>query len=180
MRVRIKSTPSSTDWYKIVADYSSRVITYEEDKLPALAGLAIEYGKASGKTYLAGLWKESLLDDLLWRQGKFEYSNEEPLTPAKYRAPSWSWASVDGIIIKPCLQLETFFTEVLCTFENSRESISRVKERDMWICLKGPLVSTTHCNGPHFGFAMLGNVRVETVMDFRTVYGEKRYKCPSL
>ena len=43
-------------------------MTNETDKLPALAGLAAAYGTATGKSYIVGLWKESLLNDLLWQQ----------------------------------------------------------------------------------------------------------------
>ncbi|KAK6072640.1 hypothetical protein SCUP515_07220 [Seiridium cupressi] len=42
--------------------------------------------------YLAGLWEDTLLDDLLWST----YNNR--CKPATSPAPSWSWSSIDGYI----------------------------------------------------------------------------------
>ncbi|KAM7208155.1 Heterokaryon incompatibility protein (HET) domain containing protein [Naviculisporaceae sp. PSN 640] len=57
-----------------------------------------ENGNWKGVKYWAGLWSHSLHRDLLWRVGS---NNREDRTslhrrPAKWRAPSWSWASVKG------------------------------------------------------------------------------------
>jgi len=55
-------------WQCIVTDYSARCMTVPSDKLPALAGLARAFAQARGggnDEYLAGLWRGSLLDDLL-------------------------------------------------------------------------------------------------------------------
>jgi hypothetical protein len=82
-------------WRVIVNDYSRRTLTFASDKLPALAGLA---EKLSGHTkcdYLAGLWKNSLTEGLLWQAlGQVERARN----PEQYRAPSWSWAALDGKI----------------------------------------------------------------------------------
>lgn len=40
---RLPSSPTPTDWHIIVSDYSSRNLTHETDKLPALSGLAEVY-----------------------------------------------------------------------------------------------------------------------------------------
>jgi hypothetical protein len=79
-------------WYGMVAEYTKRNLSYADDKLPALSGLARVYSKRYGVDYVAGLWAQDLWIGLLW------YSKEnEPLSrPQSYRAPSWSWASVDG------------------------------------------------------------------------------------
>jgi hypothetical protein len=98
-------------WYRLVEDYSSRYLTYETDKLPALAGLASNFqheAQPHGK-YLAGIWSSHLPSALLWRT-VMPYSERrgqkptnplgafQPRRPQAYRAPSWSWASVDGEI----------------------------------------------------------------------------------
>lgn len=46
--------------------------------------------------YLFGLWKSSLLTDLMWTSapGQVHMPERVPV----YRAPSWSWASMDGEI----------------------------------------------------------------------------------
>lgn len=97
-------------WYGMVEDYSSRFLTVESDKLPAMAGLARSFqrGTLKGGTYLAGLWKELFPGALLWRvrrERQLGFPGEthpfaafEPRRPMRYRAPSWSWACLDGEI----------------------------------------------------------------------------------
>ncbi|PVH79651.1 HET-domain-containing protein [Cadophora sp. DSE1049] len=85
------------DWLEIVRRYSSRNLTKESDKLPALSGLAHEYCARWGDEYLAGLWRQDLWRNLLWRRNE-TYTLPEPRRPSEYRAPSWSWASLDGRI----------------------------------------------------------------------------------
>ncbi|KAL2062766.1 hypothetical protein VTL71DRAFT_5838 [Oculimacula yallundae] len=87
----------SKDWLEIVRRYSSRNLTKESDKLPALSGLAHEYCARWGGEYVAGLWKTDLWKNLLWRRNE-TYTLPEPKRPVEYRAPSWSWASLDGRI----------------------------------------------------------------------------------
>lgn len=100
-------------WYRLVEEYSSRALTRPSDKLPALAGAAAIFHKAHGSegTYVAGLWKEDIVQGLVWAAHYHHYpSRKVPgfnlsdacavLTkPATRRAPSWSWASVDGAVI---------------------------------------------------------------------------------
>lgn len=93
-------------WYGKVEDYTSRFLTYESDKLVAFAGYAQHFRREvlGGGIYLAGLWKEHFPGCLLWkvrRELRFTgdthpFSAFEPRRPMKYRAPSWSWASLDG------------------------------------------------------------------------------------
>ena len=82
-------------WGEVVVHYSSRDLTFESDKLPAISGLAHEYHRMWKSTYFAGLWKESLSFDLMWQLDTSERSHRKPIS---YRAPSWSWASVDGLV----------------------------------------------------------------------------------
>src|SRR4051794_24470963 len=42
------------------------------------------------ENYLAGLWRQNLAGGLLW-----EIEDQARPRPVYYRAPSWSWASVD-------------------------------------------------------------------------------------
>ncbi|KAK0732301.1 heterokaryon incompatibility protein-domain-containing protein, partial [Lasiosphaeris hirsuta] len=53
-------------WDAIIADFSSRALTQASDRLPAVAGLAQEVARATGATYLAGLWDRNLLRWLCW------------------------------------------------------------------------------------------------------------------
>ncbi|KAF7516247.1 hypothetical protein G7054_g14242 [Neopestalotiopsis clavispora] len=89
-------------WANMVRYYSKRFLTNEQDKLPALSGLAQVHHRISGDTYLAGIWKASLPNSLCWyRWGSSSgYTHELgrigiARRPQKFRAPSWSWASID-------------------------------------------------------------------------------------
>lgn len=82
-------------WLLIVEDYTKRNLTFESDKLPALQGLAQYVIDLTRDDYLFGLWKSSLDLGLLWRTAPYENIGERRGRVAD-RAPSWSWASVNG------------------------------------------------------------------------------------
>lgn len=85
-------------WRQMVELYSRRTLTNEQDKLPALSGLAQLYHAATGHTYLAGLWKEILYEDLCWYHRARNTTEPIPSIrrrPRQFRSPSWSWASLD-------------------------------------------------------------------------------------
>ncbi len=81
-------------WCMLVEDYSRRSLTISSDKLPALLGLVEEVRKRVSYTYFAGLWEQGLYCSLLWKA----FIPGSLRRAEKYRAPSWSWASVDGRI----------------------------------------------------------------------------------
>ena len=76
-------------WIRIVEEYSSKQLSYETDRLPALSGLAAIMEHRTGDEYSAGLWKGDLVYGLLW-----SCTDNFPRTPPMYLAPSWSWASI--------------------------------------------------------------------------------------
>jgi len=77
-------------WLKTVAQYTRLNLTYGSDKLPALSGCAQDIGRWTGDEYLAGIWRGSLAEGMLWKVvDPIECPRPE------WRAPSWSWASVD-------------------------------------------------------------------------------------
>jgi hypothetical protein len=85
-------------WANIVNHYSKRFLTNERDKLPALSGLAQIYHEVSDDIYLAGIWKSSLPHRLCWyylQPGGLLPGISTSRRPRKFRAPSWSWASID-------------------------------------------------------------------------------------
>ena len=84
-------------WQVQVINYSERHLTYAGDKLPAIAGVAQKIHEATGSEYAAGLWRDNIIRDMAWgRLGKSENWEPEWSIPDTYRAPSFSWASVDG------------------------------------------------------------------------------------
>lgn len=110
---KIRETSLDTHWARLVEDFTSRNLSHEMDKMPAIAGLATKFMEHSHATatapdarYLAGLWgykgRYPLIDHtyptsliplgLLWRRSGSDFMR----SPAAYRAPSWSWAALDG------------------------------------------------------------------------------------
>jgi hypothetical protein len=83
---------NSFNWPWLVAWYSRRELTYPKDKLVALAGVARLLTDRVGDQYLAGLWRKDLEVNPCW---KVLYTRQRP----PYRAPSWSWAAVNGMIV---------------------------------------------------------------------------------
>jgi hypothetical protein len=96
---------SELSWQGIMTDYSARALSNPSDKLIAIAGLAKAFATIHNRTseqYLAGLWRCSLLDDLLWIHEPIALGHRHPRgRPVEDRAPSWSWAAVDGNIRWP-------------------------------------------------------------------------------
>lgn len=96
-------------WQGFVETFTLRRLSYEADKLPALAGLAEQYvahlEQRFGRkpVYLAGLWDVFLLRHICW---SVQYSRMSwrpdgqyrPRRPEVWRAPTWSWCSVEAPI----------------------------------------------------------------------------------
>ncbi|KEY69918.1 hypothetical protein S7711_06456 [Stachybotrys chartarum IBT 7711] len=107
------STRENPAWTQVVERYSRRNLTREQDKLPALAGLAAYFSSIpedetsrQEKRYLAGLWSTDMVKYLCWRVA---YRHPPEPRPTEYRAPTWSWASIDG----PIIFQETFSTSLM-------------------------------------------------------------------
>lgn len=91
-------------WLSVIFDYTNRNITLSGDKLVALAGIVEEFHRVYNTEYIAGLWRKTLLLDLLWtRSSAYEIKPR----PTNYRAPSWSWASIDGLVEYQYLEEKT-------------------------------------------------------------------------
>ncbi|KAI1108039.1 HET-domain-containing protein [Nemania sp. NC0429] len=94
------STGSITDnaslmleWDVVCRDYSRRKLTYQSDKLPALSGIARNFGsRCREDTYVAGVWLSQLPRALLWSVPRRERPGARP-PPTESGAPSWSWMS---------------------------------------------------------------------------------------
>ncbi|KAF2670488.1 HET-domain-containing protein, partial [Microthyrium microscopicum] len=92
-------------WSNLVRTYTNKVLTKKSDRLPAMAGFARRFDELwrdqmseekksnwkPGGEYAAGLWRKNLVEGLAWQcvGGRGTYLDE-------YRAPSWSWASLEG------------------------------------------------------------------------------------
>jgi len=72
-------------------------LTKPEDKLVALSGTAMEMQSILNDEYFAGLWRGYFIPGLLWYVDGWTFGPKS-CRAQPYRAPSWSWASVDGYV----------------------------------------------------------------------------------
>lgn len=88
----LEKRPLSHSWNTIVTLYTLGKLTFSEDKLVAISGIARAVQQDTHDQYLAGLWRKDIEFQLCWcaTRRRPQYMN--------YRAPSWSWASVDGMV----------------------------------------------------------------------------------
>lgn len=80
-------------WRSLIEFYSRRKLTDTRDRLKAIAGLAQLIKSKTNDSYVAGLWLSDLPSQLFWHTKDPSEKRQD-----KYRAPTWSWASVDGQI----------------------------------------------------------------------------------
>lgn len=146
-------------WERLVEQYTLRTLTVDDDKLPAISGLArfIQSRLSVGSdNYVAGIWKASLLVGLLW----FVTGKPMPSRPTKWRAPSWSWASIDGGIgyfhERHQFKFEPSVSILDCScVPSSVDDLGKVGQG--WIRLRGSMVpvrmavETTESSTPYKG-----------------------------
>ncbi|KAJ4092113.1 hypothetical protein NW761_006333 [Fusarium oxysporum] len=81
-------------WYSMIAGYSARNLTVQQDRFPAISALARSFAERfPDQRYLAGLWESNIHMGLLWTcPAWMEFDKFRDLVSKKYTAPSWSWA----------------------------------------------------------------------------------------
>jgi hypothetical protein len=142
------STRALTLWNSLVREYSNCVLTHPEDKLLAFSGVANLFQEVTGDRYLAGLWWSNLLPLLDWWV-------DQPRSRAteKYRAPSWSWASVDGPIRPRFAVAQSTFLASVLTVEMLSDSSTAADHSacttgNLCLCLAGSLILSTQLKQP--------------------------------
>lgn len=90
--------PILQHWLLAVTRYSDRKSSLPSDKLPAISALAASYTPVFGPQYLAGIWARSAIQQLCWHPPDTRMFFTRP---TQYRAPSWSWAALDGSVYFP-------------------------------------------------------------------------------
>jgi hypothetical protein len=125
-------------WGSIVSRFTQRQITNDADRLPAISGVASTMKPSTPDDYLFGLWKPSLLSDMLWRTigGKDSRRNH-----SQY-APSWSWASVTSRVELDELCEMPFFSEVL-DIEAVKTTKNPYGPGTGTLTLRGPIIKST-------------------------------------
>jgi hypothetical protein len=94
-------------WYQLIEDYTERSLTYVEDVLPALAGVARSISRFQKLKYLNGLWGRDLDRGLLW-YAAYVQQDHGSVHAVKIGSPehsvadspSWTWVSRWGTPIK--------------------------------------------------------------------------------
>jgi hypothetical protein len=90
-------------WQELVSVYCRRNLSLPKDKLPAISGLAkwLSRNCSIEERYLAGLWRSQFPECLLWHTNLVFPADEAQARKAiPYRAPSWTWASLDSKYIE--------------------------------------------------------------------------------
>jgi Heterokaryon incompatibility protein (HET) len=131
------SMETPIEWFRLVEMYTRCGLTKEEDKLIAISGLAKRIHTKLKIGYLAGLWADRIYAGLLWM------AEVEPLRkPTFLRAPSWSWASVDGPIQYPVGVARPSFRascEVLAVSASKKTVDFSIAQTTMWMNGTGAL-----------------------------------------
>jgi hypothetical protein len=133
-------------WHNIVSAYTKLEMTYESDKLAALAALAGRMNSfRKTDVYFAGVWHETLLLDLQWH-GHYIGSRRSSTWQ-----PTWSWVSAQGSIRYETITSESHLCAELLdlTYEYIGDKrIGRVKEAH--VTIRGPVSQLTRRRGPGF------------------------------
>jgi hypothetical protein len=106
-------------WWQLVSKYTECDLTNHNDILIAISGLAAIMEQALNDTYIAGLWCNTLFLDLLWSaNGSITILLPSPprsTRPRPLRAPTWSWASIQGKISQYITYSSMEKVTTLCT-----------------------------------------------------------------
>ncbi|CAO2647630.1 Nn.00g085520.m01.CDS01 [Neocucurbitaria sp. VM-36] len=91
-------------WFRLIQEYTSRNMTYQSDKLPALSGIISALQIITGDICYAGIWRSWFMKGLLWRLqvpewDMYVFTPKQPSQVGFYRAPSWSFASIEGVVL---------------------------------------------------------------------------------
>ncbi|UKZ66310.1 uncharacterized protein TrAtP1_007485 [Trichoderma atroviride] len=81
-------------WKTVVEQYTERDLTVPDDRLDAIMGIVCELETLWRQECIYGLWKNWFIGLLAWYK---PYSEREKMRHIE-RAPSWSWASLNGAV----------------------------------------------------------------------------------
>ncbi|KAL8415203.1 hypothetical protein RB594_006150 [Gaeumannomyces avenae] len=86
-RVDLRTTVQLHDvWGNLLHDYTRRKLSLPSDRLPATGCIAEQISQLTGAEYVAGLWRNNLLYDVMF----YTHAREWLPRPVGNRAPSWS------------------------------------------------------------------------------------------
>lgn len=89
-------TGQGVQWKKIAVEYSSRQLSFIEDRFNAIGGIVQLLQDVWKDEYLAGFWKGNILFTSFWYKAGDE--NHASNVDDSYLAPSWSWLSINSAV----------------------------------------------------------------------------------
>ena len=129
-------------WYRTVQEYSGLDLTFASDKMAAIAALTQRMERLRvDDQFLAGLWKKTLLLDLLWMVWPSPKRGRIQPRPDVVGAPKWSWPSVHGQVIWDSSSISTLSSvrivdiHYVCVGSSHMGDVSEAK-----ITLRAPLI----------------------------------------
>ncbi|KAK7177750.1 heterokaryon incompatibility protein [Paraphaeosphaeria sporulosa] len=150
-------------WSLLVELYSKRRLSFGRDKLVAISGLARMLAPLYKSNYVAGLWVKDMVRLMAWyKNTQTELVTENGLTP--YRAPTWSWASLDGEITYSSAFVEPLEGE----YADAEEDLPRPP-------LAKVLEAVTTYPEDQFGEVTSGFVCLQTQALFRVTIGTRSW-----
>ena len=133
-------SPAHAVWQRALSSYTHASLTKSEDKLIAIAGIARELSSNLSSDYIAGLWKEYMATELLWFVDTDTVSKRQ-----NHRAPSFSWASVDGAVIPGQWQQNDILVEVQDAFASTEISNPFGSVESAFVRVRGVLKQAMLC-----------------------------------
>lgn len=122
-------------WYNILMQYSSRVMSFDQDKIAAIGGIMDLFQNRIGGRMIYGIWENDLMRGLLWAA---DASSLGFTIRTQFPAPSWSWARIHR-------RVGYFWNEVWSSHES-------------WllpVILQGPYSATINCDQIEDGILMI-------------------------
>jgi hypothetical protein len=153
--------------HHIIQQYSKLDITFGKDIFPAVSGIIKRLIPNPSHNYLAGLWRENLAEELLWHTPGDKYigtireaSVGPSARPIPWRAPTWSWASIQAPVEHGVwfnMEKQPFHPSIVvhqasCTPTNNSDATGELT--DGRISLSGPIVPVIlrHAEGEMISF----------------------------
>nr|OQO32632.1 hypothetical protein B0A51_00010 [Rachicladosporium sp. CCFEE 5018] len=135
-------------WYLFLVHYTNRYLTYENDKVPALMGLAQRVAEhLSGDRFVAGLWYNDMINGLAWMrfdQYRESYHMTHSLHPRTAKVPTWSWASCDRHIrhvdVYGMPEISHDLIDNIVLSSDDHESTGHVRQSFMPLRLRGSII----------------------------------------
>lgn len=136
-----------TNWRKFLVSYTRCGLTEPTDKFVAIQGVAEGFGRCMRlnlqEDFVAGLWLPQLGWELCW----FIHSSDRTsIKAARWRAPSWSWASTESQVHPSSIRHHLHCRNIVEEY-----SFVRIEKRPNWngkmsavaLHLRGKLIPAT-------------------------------------